>query len=133
MRRLALTKHRVAGAVIGLTTFVATHLVLMAKWTSWFHGQHEPWFLNTSSAGQFTLACFFVVSLIAGLFETYGWFIWAGAVIALVVVMLVPPGPGTLWPIVIAVGGFLLGAAILFGNALGLGIRYVLGRTLQRR
>ena len=133
MRRLALTKHRVAGVGTGLVTFVATHLVLMAKWTSWFHGQYEPWFLNTASAGQFTLTCFFVVSLIAGLFDTFGWFIWAGAVIAMVGVMLVPPGPGTLWPIAIAVGAFLLAAAILFGNALGLGIRHVLGRALQGR
>jgi hypothetical protein len=42
--------------------------------------------------------------------------------------MCVPPGPGTLWPIVIAGGGFVLAAAVLFGNALGLGIRYVIGR-----
>ncbi len=70
-----MTTHRVAGGVIGLVTFVATHLVLMARWTSWFHGQYEPWFLNTTSAGEFTLACFFLVSLIAGLLDTYGLFI----------------------------------------------------------
>jgi hypothetical protein len=118
--------------MIGLGTFVGTHLVLMAKWTSWFHGQYEPWFLNTTSAGQFTLACCFVVSLIAGLFDMFGWFIWVGAVIAMVVVMLVPPGPGTLWPIAIAFGGFLLAVTILFGNALGLGIRYFLTRLRGR-
>jgi hypothetical protein len=132
MCRLALTKHSVAGVITGVFTFVATHLMLMAKWTSWFHGQYEPWFLNTTSAGEFTLACFFVVSLIAGLFNVFGWFIWLGAVVAMVVVLCVPPGPGTLWPIAIAFGGFLLATAILFGSALGLGIRYVIRRLKYR-
>src|SRR5437868_1104173 len=124
MLRSGLTRNRVAGVVIGLATFAATHLILIAKWTSWFHGQYEPWFLNTASAGEFTLASFVVISLIAGLFGLVGWFIWAGAVVAMVAVMFVPPGPGTLWPIVIAFGGFLLATAILFGSALGLGIRH---------
>lgn len=126
MRDLALIRRRATGIVIGLATFAGTHLMLIAKWTSWFHGQYEPWFLNTSSAGQFTLACFFVVSLIAGLVDTYGWFIWAGAVIAMVVVIVVPPGPGTLWPIAIAAGGSFLATAVLFGSVLGWGIRRVL-------
>lgn len=123
MLRSGLTRNRAAGVVIGLVTFAATHLILVAKWTSWFRGQYEPWFLNTTSAGQFTLACFFVVSLVAGAFATFGWFIWVGAVVAMVVVMFVPPGPGTLWPIAIAIGALLLAAAILFGSALGYGIR----------
>ena len=126
MRNLASIGRRVTGVGIGLVAFVATHLVLMAKWTSWFHGQYEPWFLNTMPAGEFTLACFFVVSLIAGVFDTVGWFIWVGAVVAMVVVMCIPPGPGTLWPIAIAAGGFLLAAAILLGSALGWGIRRAL-------
>ena len=128
-----MTSHRVAGAVIGVVTFVATHLCLMAKWTSWFHGQYQPWFLNTPTAGQFTLACFVVVSLIAGLFGIAGWFIWAGAVMTMVVVIFIPPGPGTLWPIVIAVGGLMVGAAILIGNMLGLGIRYLVVKTTSDR
>ena len=123
--RLKLTKHRAVGVSIGLLTFVATHLILVAKWTTWFHGQYEPWFLNTTPAVQFTLACFFVVSLIAGLLETFGLFIVVGAVVAMVVVMLFPPGPGTLWPIAMAFGGCMLAAAILIGNMLGLGIRHL--------
>src|SRR5436190_1013058 len=73
---VSMTRPRVAGVVIGLVTFVATHLFLMAKWTSWFHGQYEPWFLNTASAGQFMAACVFAVSLIAGLFNISGVFLW---------------------------------------------------------
>ena len=123
--RLKLTKHRAVGVSIGLLTFVATHLILVAKWTTWFHGQYEPWFLNTTPAVQFTLACFFVVGLIAGLLETFGLFILVGAVVAMVVVMLFAPGPGTLWPIAMVFGGCMLAAAILIGNMLGLGIRYL--------
>ena len=133
MRRLGLTGHRVAGVVIGLVTFLATHLVLVAKWTSWFHGQYEPWFLNTTSAGQFTVACIFAVSLIAGLFSTSGVFLWVGAVVAMMVVMSFPPGPGTLWPIAMAIGGFMLAVAILSGNMLGLGIQYLVAKITSDR
>jgi hypothetical protein len=128
MRRLALTRHRVAGVVIGLVTFVVTHLILMAKWTSWFHGEYEPWFLNTTSAGQFMAACVFAVSLIAGVFNISGVFLWLGAVIAMVVVMLVPPGPGTLWPIAMAFGGSMLAVVILSGHLLGLGIQWLFAK-----
>lgn len=128
MWRLVLTRGRIAGIAIGLLTFVATHLVLMTKWTSWFHGQYEPWFLNAASAGQFTAVCVFAVSLIAGLLDISGVSLWLGALAGMTAVMLFPPGPGTLWPIAMALGGLLLGAAVLFGSALGLGIRYLLGR-----
>lgn len=133
MRRLGLTKHRVAGGVTGLVTFVVTHLVVMARWTSWFHGQYEPWFLNTASAGLFTLACFFVVSLLAGLLDIFGPFILMGAVVAMVVVLLWSPGPGTLWPIVMVFGGGMLAAAILIGNLLGWGIRSLVVKTRHSR
>ena len=129
---MRLTKHRSVGVIIGALTFAITQVILAAKWTSWFHGQFEPWFLNTASASQFTLACLFVVSLIAGLFEMFGLFTWVGAVIAMVVVMLLPPGPGTLWPIAMAFGGFILAVAILAGNMIGLGMRYLLEKIKGR-
>ena len=122
---MRLTKPRIVGVIIGALTFVATQVVLATKWTSWFHGQFEPWFLNTTSASQFTLACFFVVSLIAGVCDLFGGSVWVGAVIAMVAVLFTPPGPGTLWPIAMAIGGFMLAVAILSGNMLGLGIRYL--------
>ena len=133
MRRVVMTRHRLAGVVIGLLTFAATHLIVMAKWTSWFHGEHEPWFLNTSEAGQFTVACVFVVSLVAGLFSIPGVFLWTGAVVAMVVVMCFPPGPGTLWPIALVFGGCILAAAILIGNMIGLGIRSLMAKASEAR
>ena len=120
-----LSKSRLTGVTVGMLTFVATHLILVAKWTTWFHGQYAPWFLNTTPAVQFTLACFFVVSLIAGLLDTFGPFIVVGAVVAMVVMMVFSPGPGTLWPMAMVFGGCMLAAAILIGNMLGLGIRYL--------
>lgn len=123
--RLTLTKHRAVVISIGVLTFTATHLILVAKWTTWFHGQYEPWFLNTTPAALFTLACFFVVSLVAGLLGTFGLFILVGAVVAMAVVMFLPPGPGTLWPIAMVLGGCMLAAPILIGNMLGLGIRHL--------
>ncbi len=128
---MRLTRHRIPAVIIGALTFAITHVVLVVKWTSWFHGQFEPWFLNTASASQFTLACLFVTSLIAGLFEASGLFIWLGAAIAMLVVMFLPPGPGTLWPIAMAIGGCTLGLAILSGNMLGLGIRYLVAKRTK--
>lgn len=126
---MRLTKHRIPAVIIGALTFAITHVVLVVKWKSWFHGQFEPWFLNTASASQLTLACLFVTSLMAGLFEISGLFIWLGTAFAMVVVMFLPPGPGTLWPIAMAIGGFTLGLAILSGNMLGLGIRYLVKKV----
>lgn len=128
-----MTRHRVAGAVIGLLTFAATHLIVMARWTSWFQGQHEPWFLNAAAAGRFTGACVFVISLLAGLLNISGLFLCIGAIVAMAVVMLLPPGPGTLWPIVLAIGGFFLAVAIMAGNVLGLGIRCLLDKASASR
>ena len=128
-----MNKHRVGGVVIGLLTFAATHLIVVAKWSGWFHGEHEPWFLNASSAGQFTAAFVFVVSLLAGLLDISGLFICIGAIVSMAVVMALPPGPGTLWPIVLAIGGFFLAVAILTGNVLGLGIRWLMTKTATSR
>jgi ABC-type Fe3+-siderophore transport system permease subunit len=128
-----LTKSRMIGVAIGMGTFAITQWVLMAKWTTWFHGQDEPWFLNTTSASQFTLTCFFVVSLIARACHRSGGSIWVGAVIAMIVVMCVPPGPGILWPIAMVLGGGMLAAAILIGNMLGLGVRYLVVKITSER
>jgi hypothetical protein len=128
-----LSNHRIVGVVIGVLEFVATHLILVAKWTTWFHGAYEPWFLNSGSAGAFTGACLFVGSLVAGLFDISGVFVWVGAVAAMTLVLVIPPGPGTLWPIVMALGGVMLAVPILGGNMLGFGIRYVVAKSRSTR
>ena len=61
-----------------------------------------------------------------------GIIIGVGAVIAMVVVMLLPPGPGTLWPIAMAIGGSVLAVAVLGGNMLGSGIRYLVAKMKGR-
>jgi hypothetical protein len=128
-----LSKHRVVGVVIGVFEFVATHLLLVTKWTTWFHGPFEPWFLNSASAGAFTVACLFAGSLVAGLFDISGVFVWVGAVTAMTLVLVIPPGPGTLWPIAMVIGGAILAVAILGGNMLGFGIRYVVAKSRSTR
>jgi hypothetical protein len=127
------TRRRVASAIIGLVTFVATHLILVATWMSWFHGQHEPWFLNTTAAGEFTAACVFVVSAVAGALNASGLFLWLGSIAAMTIVMLMAPGPGTLWPIAMAFGGSVLAVAVLSGNLLGLGVRDLVAKITSHR
>ena len=130
---LWLTKSRMTGVAVGMLTFIVAHLIVVAKWTTWFHGLYEPWFLNTESAVLFTLACLFAGSLVAGLFEISGVSVGAGAVNAMTVVMFWSPGPGTLWPIVLALGGLMLAIVILMGRMLGFGIRYVVAKSRSTR
>jgi hypothetical protein len=100
--------------VLGAATFAATHLVVVAKWVPWFHGPHEPWFLNSGRAVAFTAAALLLAGLAAGAWWArdrtdavgHGVNVAAGALLAMIVVLVVV-GPGTVFPIVIAFGGMI--------------------------
>ena len=97
---------RGVGFAAGLMTFVAAHEVEVLKWAAWFgSAAHEPWFLNSGRAVAFTMACLFVSSLISGWLRLSVLTIVAGAATAMTVVLFLKEGgPGTIFPIVIAVG-----------------------------
>lgn len=105
--------------MLGAVAFVAAHLVTAAKWVPWFGGQdYPPWFLNDGNrAVLFMVACVFVAALTAGVLWArsqreafvHGINLAAGAVVAMAVVLFTAPsGPGTLFPIALAVGGCIL-------------------------
>jgi len=121
-------KHlRSRSVVLGALAFLGTHAVLVAKWSTWFGGQWEPWFLNDSGrAVAFTAITLFVAALVAGLLwahdgpdaMVHGVNVAAGAAAAMIGV-LVAIGPGTIFPIVIvavmviALGSTVAGAALV--------------------
>ena len=111
------------GLLLGAAAFLAAHLVVRARWTDWFGGRHEPWFLNSGTAVAFTAACLFVAGIAATVAfargdpddrMVYAVNVAAGAVLAMASVLLIV-GPGTIFPIALAIGA----AIALFSAAAG--------------
>jgi hypothetical protein len=107
---------------LGAGVFVGAHLVVAAGWQEWFSGGDvPPWFLNSGRAVAFTAGLLFLASAFAGLRTggvprdamVVGGNVSAGAVVAMCVV-LVLIGPGTLFPIALAIGA---GVAVISGAA----------------
>jgi hypothetical protein len=111
-----------ASVVFGAATFLATHLVVIRKWTTWFDGQQAPWFLNSARAVGFTALCLLAAGLVASACWarnrdeaiTHAANVAAGALLAMTVVLFFV-GPGTIFPLVIVFGG----AIALFSSAIG--------------
>jgi hypothetical protein len=118
--------------LLGAMTFLAAHAVESAAWTTWFRGEYAPWFLNSGRAVAFTAGSLLIIGLAVGL-NTSAWRdsmitagnLLAGAIAAMVVVLFAV-GPGTLFPIAIAIGAVVLGvssaAGVLAGSALRSGL-----------
>jgi len=88
----------------------------------WFGGAHQAWFLNDGSEPVvFTSICLLLASAAASAMWArrddapwYGVNVAVSAGIAMIVVLCVI-GPGTLFPIVIALGGSIIGASSVVG------------------
>ena len=108
---------------LGAVVFAAAHLVLMAGWREWFQpgGDYPPWFLNSGRAVAFTGALLFISGLLVGLGNRQasreamvaGGNLAAGAIGAMCVVLALT-GPGTLFPIALAIGA---GVAVISSAA----------------
>jgi hypothetical protein len=108
----------------GAAAFLAAHLIETAAWSSWFAGNSfAPWFLNSSRAGAFTIL---LLSLMAALTATReveeaivrGINVGLGAAAVMVVVLFVV-GPGTLFPIALAIGLVVVVTAGVVGALAG--------------
>jgi hypothetical protein len=126
---------RLLGFSVGALAFGVAHVVERAQWHGWFHGEYEPWFLNSGRAILFTLGCVWLVgAAVAALNPSTrpvrGITIGAGAFAAMTTVMfLSESGPGTIFPIVLVAGGVLL----LLGSATGAWMGTQIGRTARGR
>ena len=130
--RWIVSRPRAVRVGIGLLTFVAAHLVLVARWTTWFHGQFEPWFLNSGSAVAFTLGSVGVSSFLVALCSASANRVWgitfaAGASVGMTLVLFLHPGgAGSIFPIVMAVGGGFILLSSVLGAFVGAETRRVL-------
>jgi hypothetical protein len=116
----------------GFFTFVVAHTIEAAKWSDWFHGTAEPWFLNSGRAVLLTIVTVGLTSaVVAALVESTpavsGVSVAAGAFVAMTMVLFLKPGgPGTIFPIVLVVGGGFLLLGSVIGAWTGTRVRRVI-------
>lgn len=124
----------VVGFITGGIAFAAAHAIEASHWSDWFHGSYEPWFLNSGRAVLFTMAVLTLASVaLAALNRSArpvrGIAIGGGAFVTMAVVLFAGPGPGTIFPIVLVVGG----AALLCSSVAGAWAGAVIGRKVGAR
>lgn len=119
----------VLGAICGVASFLVPQLVLLGQ--PW---DHSRWFLNSPREMGLVLAAVGLGSAVAAVVGSRStqWpfanqllgscMAWAGACTAMTA-MLFLLGPGTIFPIVLAVGGFLLAGASGVGLLAGASAR----------
>jgi hypothetical protein len=106
---------------LGALTFMAAHAVEVVMWTSWFGGAWRPFFMNAGQAVAFTGAGFLVAGFLAGVVATdrqdaliHAGNLTAGGSVAMTVILF-RNGPGTLFPIAIVIGIYILGLGSYLG------------------
>lgn len=122
------------GFIGGGMAFAAAHAIEASHWSDWFRGQYEPWFLNSGRAMLFTMAVLTLASVaIAALNRSSqpvrGIAIGGGAFVTMTVLLFASPGPGTLFPIVLAAGG----ATLLCSSVAGAWVGAVIRRKVAAR
>ena len=133
---MRMSKRIALGTGLGIAAFIVSHIIIVAKWGTWFDGapEHWPYWMNSASRSPilFTLGNVLVTAAMpVGLWMgepknvdgTLATFLIApaavavGATMAMVVVLFTQPqGPGTLFPIAIAVGGLILFVGAFVGS-----------------
>jgi hypothetical protein len=119
--------------LVGAMTFLAAHLVIVARWHAWFEGAdaaggnppYAPWFMNSTSAVAFTVVSFVLVNLVVSLVGARhrpdqaaigACYVAAGAVAVMTIVLFTyPGGPGNLFPIALTIGAALITVSSVAG------------------
>jgi len=120
---------RALGFAAGAFAFWVAHVLERAHWIDWFHGEYDPWFLNSGRAilvtiGAVAVASAVVAALAAAPRTATGLTVAAGAFTSMTLVLfLKPAGPGSIFPIVMVVGGVLLLVVSLAGAWTGVRLR----------
>jgi hypothetical protein len=123
--------------VCGALAFAVAHWLEAATWRERFMpgGEYPPWFLNSGRAVVFTAAVLFIAAASVGA-RTRGAIrdalldagnLTAGALAAMIVVLAVS-GPGTIFPIALAIGTTIAAVAAVAGALAG----SLLARVLRR-
>ncbi len=119
---------RLRSLAVGGAAFAASHLVVVAKWGTWFDGgAWAPWFLNDGGrAVLFTALCLFCTALAVSLLWgrgvldsiVHGVNVATGAFAAMVAILVAFVGLGTIFPIVLAAGAMVAVLSTLVGSVL---------------
>ena len=111
---------------LGGLTFMATHAVDVVKSTSWFGGVWQPFFMNSGHAIAFTGGGFLVAGFLGGVVATdprdaliRAGNLTAGGGVPMTFIIF-RDGPGTLFPIAIVGGIYVLGLGSYLGALLTL-------------
>ncbi|HZP47955.1 MAG TPA: hypothetical protein VFB07_05460 [Vicinamibacterales bacterium] len=127
-------------AALGALTFVALHVLLMATWQTWFHGGDTlpPWFMNSARGLAVGAVVFAAVGLCVSArdrnpavdtrFVSAAWLALGALVPMAAVLFTMRGGPGTLFPIAIAIGSGIVFVSAAAGGCLG----WAFGRLLRR-
>lgn len=108
----------------GAAAFLIAHTIERIWWTSFFASggaAHSAWFLNSGRAVLFTAISVAVAGLVVGRMVSdrrdliAGAASAAGGAIAAMIVVLFTIGPGTIFPLVIIIGGALVIAGTFAG------------------
>jgi hypothetical protein len=110
----------------GGLTFLIAHAIEVEAWPVFDPaGGTTPWFLNAGGALAFTAAALLVIGFLSALTTSNrlstiarGGSIAAGAIAAMTVVLFAK-GPGTLFPIALAIGAAIAIASSISGAMLG--------------
>jgi hypothetical protein len=99
----------------------------MALASNWIDG----WWLDSSRGVLRTVGALLLAGVAVAVWQkrmswSGGTALWAGAVVGMAVVLF-QTGPGTIWPIVLIIGGAVSAAAVFGGVLLGRGLNNLLG------
>lgn len=113
--------------IAGGLTFLVAHVIEVEAWP-WFDpaGTSTPWFLNAGRAVAFTAASLLLAGVIASAVTSpsrqgtiaHGCNIALGAIVAMTIVLFAK-GPGTLFPIALALGAVIAVASSVCGAMVG--------------
>jgi hypothetical protein len=109
-------------ALVGAGAFLASHAVVRWGWREWFDplGAHVPWFLNSGRAVAFSSVWLFIVGAALAASRRDGARLEGaasasgGAILAMIAI-LVLVGPGSLFPLVLTIGGGIVAASVFAG------------------
>jgi len=122
---------RLKSMMAGGVAFLFAHAVVVFGWASFSQGgRYPPWFLNAGPAVLFTALCLLAAAAVDAAIAASsrrdamvrGGNVAAGAIVAMIIV-IIAVGPGTLFPIALAIGAVIAVISAVSGALIGWSVR----------
>jgi len=127
--------------MLGGAAFLAAHGLEVYRWRDWFDASNKfgPWFLNSGSAIMLTSATVAAAAALSAMLwarsgrraSRQSLEVGGGAALAMAITLFVI-GPGSIFPIVLAIGTMVLTVSSFLGAWLGFAAAWGLGTRLDR-